>query len=477
MKHLWALSSTLVLTSTLVVSGVAAGAAAPTAQRSNADRTLQLSRSTEDRAVTSPAAASTASERAFYWQLTSSQDVQPGAFLMSEAQAKAIAKAGAKKDPRGSSDDQHFKVSSTGSNDVPEAALRAYRHAEKVMATADPDCDISWTLLAAIGRVETNHGRFGGAELGSDGVSRPEIRGPQLDGAGPFAAIHDSDNGALDRDKVWDRAVGQMQFLPQTWRSVERDGDGDGTKNPDDIDDSALGSAVYLCGAGGSLADRAGMARAAFRYNHSDYYVSLVLSMQAGFETGVFSLPSPPPPAKATKGKLSKAKTPKTKPTRPRDVTKAKAKKPTAKPTTPPPPASTPKPKPAPKPKPKPKPSPSPTPAPKQEQVTGTWNACGGGYCLDTSPLDLSKAGSINPALDGGQGRHAASRAAGGEARGDPGRARGLGPGIPQRCSLTGVRRGRGTMSRCQSNSPTPVSRPSVWSGSSRWWTRFRATW
>ena len=26
-------------------------------------------------------------------------------------------------------------------------------------------------------------------------------------------------------------------------------------KNPDDIDDSALGAAVYLCGAGGSLAD------------------------------------------------------------------------------------------------------------------------------------------------------------------------------------------------------------------------------
>ena len=234
------------------------------------------------------------------------------------------------------------------------------------MATADPDCDISWTLLAAIGRVETNHGRFGGAQLGSDGVSRPEIRGPQLDGAGPFAAIHDSDNGTLDRDKVWDRAVGQMQFLPQTWRSVARDGDGDGTKNPDDIDDSALGSAVYLCGAGGSLADRAGMARAAFRYNHSDYYVSLVLSMQAGFETGVFALPSPPPPPTA-KAKVSKAKTPKTKPTRPRDDTKASEARrsprrsrprPRSRPSTP-----KPKPKPTPTPKPTPKPSPQPTPA------------------------------------------------------------------------------------------------------------------
>ena len=404
MKHLWALSSTLVLTSTLVVSGVAVGAAAPTAQRSDNDRTLALSRSAEDRAVTSLAAASTASVQAFYWQLTSSQAVEPGVFLRSQAQAqaqaKAIAKAGAKKDPRGSSDGQHFKVSSTGSNDVPEAALRAYRHAEKVMATADPDCDISWTLLAAIGRVETNHGRFGGAQLGSDGVSRPEIRGPQLDGAGPFAAISDSDNGVLDRDKVWDRAVGQMQFLPQTWRSVERDGDGDGTKNPDDIDDSALGSAVYLCGAGGSLADRAGMARAAFRYNHSDYYVSLVLSMQAGFETGVFAVPSPPPPAKEATSKVGKAKTPKTKPTRPRNDTKGKSKQPTAKPTTPPRPAPAPKPKPSPKPKPKPKPkpSPSPTPAPKFEQVTGAWSACGGGYCLSGTPLDLSKAGAVNSA-------------------------------------------------------------------------------
>ena len=82
------------------------------------------------------------------------------------------------------------------------------------MATADPGCDVSWTLLAAIGRVESNHGRFGGAQLGSDGVSRPEIRGPQLNGAGAFAAIKDSDHGVLDHDKVWDRAVGQMQFLP-----------------------------------------------------------------------------------------------------------------------------------------------------------------------------------------------------------------------------------------------------------------------
>ena len=131
----------------------------------------------------------------------------------------------------------------------------------------------------------------------ADGVSRPEIRGPQLNGAGAFAAIRDSDNGAMDHDKAWDRAVGP-DAVParRPGAAVARDGDGDGTKNPHDIDDSALGSAVYLCGAGGSLANQAGMARAAFRYNHSDYYVQLVLSFQAGYQTGVFAVPSPPPP-------------------------------------------------------------------------------------------------------------------------------------------------------------------------------------
>ena len=492
MKHLWALSSTLVLTTTLVVSGVAAGAAAPTAHRSDADRTLQLSRSTEARvAATEAATVSQASVHGFYWQLTTSQDVQPGSLLMSQAQAAAHAKAS--KDSRGNrSDDQFFEISKTGSNDVPAAALRAYRHAEKVMATADPDCDISWTLLAAIGRVETNHGRFGGAQLGSDGVSRPEIRGPQLDGAGPFAAIRDSDNGVLDRDKVWDRAVGQMQFLPQTWRSVERDGDGDGTKNPDDIDDSALGSAVYLCGAGGSLADRAGMARAAFRYNHSDYYVSLVLSMQAGFETGVFALPSPPPPAKAKQ--VGKAKTPKTKPTRPRDVTKAKSKTSTKPRRRRPRPRGRPRPR-SRRPSPRRPPSRSPSRSrSRPSRLHPSWSRSAGPGpsavvgtastpLRSTSPRCRSTpsrwwARPSRLKVERKAGRlvvHAVMSSASTQSSTQRRQPR------PRRhpASRPDPRRSdeRGTMSRCPSNSPTPASRLSAWSGSSRWWTSSRATW
>ncbi|MCW2760986.1 MAG: hypothetical protein JWR85_1187, partial [Marmoricola sp.] len=377
MKHLSALLTALFVSAAVVATTVAAGAATEPA--------TDVSDSVAIPTTTGPLVAA----QGLFWQVTPPQEVLPGTLLMSRSDLH--------KGSHGTrSDDEFFEISSTGNNDVPEAALRAYRNAETAMAKADPGCQISWTLLAAIGRVESNHGRYGGAQLGSDGVSRPEIRGPRLDGAGPFAAIHDSDNGSLDHDVVWDRAVGQMQFLPQTWASVARDGDGDGRTNPDDIDDSALGSAVYLCGAGGSLADTAGVSRAAFRYNHSDYYVKLVLSFQAGYQTGVFAEPSPPP-AKPTKVRPKKGPRHTTKP----HSTKPHSTKPTqqvASPTVPPA-SATPKPVPAPSPKPSPSPSPSPS-GPKLVKVEGTWKSCGLGFCLGTTGLDLGPVGVLGASAD-----------------------------------------------------------------------------
>ena len=364
MKYVWALFGSLLLSFGLTATAVAQAPdpSVGTVTQASYDAVPSLSTTTPFRS---------------YWELGSAQVVLPQPIL--------LAREGHGKAEGTRSDTQFFEISRTGGNDVPTAALRAYKHAEKVMAVADPGCHISWTLLAAIGRVESNHGRFGGSQLGADGVSRPEIRGPRLDGAGAFAAIADSDHGTLDRDKVWDRAVGQMQFLPSTWRGVARDGDGDGKTNPDDIDDSALGSAVYLCGAGGSLADAAGMSRAAFRYNHSDYYVSLVLSFQAGYATGVFALPSPPPPATPAVRKAATVTTT----VRSKQPTKATTTHTDVHPTVP---SAAPKPpaKPTPAPKPTPRPTPKPTPTgPVLTSVSGAWTSCGTGFCLGSTPLDL----------------------------------------------------------------------------------------
>ncbi len=188
-----------------------------------------------------------------------------------------------------------WAISAEGSYDVPSAALRAYKNAAAEVARTRPSCQLPWTLLAGIGRVESDHGRYGGSQLGTDGLPRPAIVGIALDGQGPVAAIHDSDGGRWDGDKVWDRAVGPMQFIPGTWSSSGRDGDGDGVANPNDIDDAALAAAYYLCPSSGSIRSDAAMDAAIRSYNNSAYYVDLVEAFAHGYETGVFVIPSPPP--------------------------------------------------------------------------------------------------------------------------------------------------------------------------------------
>ena len=78
--------------------------------------------------------------------------------------------------------------------------------------TADPTCRLGWHLLAAIGRVESDHGRFGANQLDSSGLAIPGIFGPPLNGTAGTRTITDTDAGQLDGDTEYDRAVGPMQF-------------------------------------------------------------------------------------------------------------------------------------------------------------------------------------------------------------------------------------------------------------------------
>ncbi len=94
-----------------------------------------------------------------------------------------------------------------------------------------------WYVLAAVGKVESNHG----------------------DHLGP------STSGAL----------GPMQFLPSTWRTSGVDGDGDGKKNIMDPKDAIPAAAGYLK-AGGAPGD---WSAALYTYNHSGSYVKEVLAI------------------------------------------------------------------------------------------------------------------------------------------------------------------------------------------------------
>ncbi len=177
--------------------------------------------------------------------------------------------------------------SGLATGDIPAATLRAYRSAAQVLAREQPACGIDWALIAGIGRVESNHGRYGGATVTADGRSVPGVLGVRLDGslAGTMV-IRDTDGGALDGDTQFDRALGPMQFLPGTWQRWGSDGDRDGVEDPQDIDDAALAAARYLCSGDGGL-DQPGPAAAAVRrYNNSTEYVQLVLATAASYRDG-----------------------------------------------------------------------------------------------------------------------------------------------------------------------------------------------
>ena len=169
---------------------------------------------------------------------------------------------------------------------IPPVALAAYQRAAIVMSTADPPCGLDWALLAAIGRVESDHGRLGGNRLDASGVSRPGVLGPRLTGKLRLSRVLDTDGGELDHDARFDRAVGPMQFIPSTWAMVVVDGDGDGIRNPQDIDDAALAAAVFLCAGTDDLLTVQGERAAVHRYNRSWAYVDLVLAVKRAYESG-----------------------------------------------------------------------------------------------------------------------------------------------------------------------------------------------
>jgi membrane-bound lytic murein transglycosylase B len=180
-------------------------------------------------------------------------------------------------------------VATASASGIPAVALTAYARAATVINAADRSCHLPWQLVAAIGRVESDHGRANGNSLTDDGIAKPGIFGPALDGRHGTSEIRDTDPGQYDQDARFDRAVGPMQFIPSTWAIVGVDADNDGRRDPQDIYDASLASAVYLCSGSDDLSTTAGQRSAVFRYNHSERYVDLVLAIENAYLAGDYT--------------------------------------------------------------------------------------------------------------------------------------------------------------------------------------------
>lgn len=174
---------------------------------------------------------------------------------------------------------------------IPVVAVQAYGYAELVVGRTAPTCHLSWTTIAAIAKVESAHGSANGAVLGADGSVSPPIFGLPLDGKGGRQLIPDTDQGLLDKDAQFDRAIGPLQFIPQTWNEISVgnavDADNNGVSDPNDIDDASLATAVYLCKGGRDLSKADAWWDAILSYNAVRPYAQKVYD--AANEYGVRS--------------------------------------------------------------------------------------------------------------------------------------------------------------------------------------------
>lgn len=160
--------------------------------------------------------------------------------------------------------DPAWVASTAAAAGIPSRALLAYAAATLELADRDPACGVGWATLAAIGWAESAHGSHEGAIMSESGVVAPGILGIPIG--------TDTDGGAIDSDPEVDRAVGPMQFIPDTWSRWGSDGDADGGVDPHDIDDAAITAAAYLCAASGGMTTASGWEAGIAAYNPDPDY-------------------------------------------------------------------------------------------------------------------------------------------------------------------------------------------------------------
>jgi len=92
------------------------------------------------------------------------------------------------------------------------------------------------------------------------------------------AAVHMVESG-MSGDRLvtsYAGAQGPMQFMPSTFAAFAVDGDNDGIKNVNDVDDAIMSAANYMASNGGGSGQ---ITNALFRYNQDMSYVNHVLSI------------------------------------------------------------------------------------------------------------------------------------------------------------------------------------------------------
>jgi hypothetical protein len=129
------------------------------------------------------------------------------------------------------------EASAKAASDIPTPMLEVYQQAAETCPGLD------WSVLAAVGKIETDHAR-------STATSSAGAEGP-------------------------------MQFMPGTWNRFRLDGDNDGRSDVQNPRDAIFSAANYLCANGAG--NPSNLDAAVYRYNHSESYVRAVRNLAAEY--------------------------------------------------------------------------------------------------------------------------------------------------------------------------------------------------
>jgi hypothetical protein len=153
---------------------------------------------------------------------------------------------------------------------LPPVAEAAYVRGAKIINEAMGRCHLPWEVLAGVGWIESGHGTAGGLWLTESGdMSQPMF--------GPASSATDTDGGEIDESPSIDRGVGPLQFMPMLWVVNGVDSNGDGRRDPQNIDDAALSLGTFLCAGEVDLAADNALRYALGRFNGVDGYAERVI--------------------------------------------------------------------------------------------------------------------------------------------------------------------------------------------------------
>lgn len=160
-----------------------------------------------------------------------------------------------------------FVILDEGPLSIPELVFYAYRATEMQLAIDSPECGLPWHLVAAVGRLESDHADHG-----------------RTDVLGTLSTARTAPNGAL----------GPMSLPAAVWERFPADGNADGAADPQNIFDATLAAGAWMCADGGSVKDPEGQARAVALFDSSPEYLANVREWSTAYEQGARVAPAAP---------------------------------------------------------------------------------------------------------------------------------------------------------------------------------------